>query len=86
MNTKEQALASQMLDDYAETLSNRSCNDWDFPEDWTPEEARAFAAEVSTFGREGDPIPERDDFPVLMDTEVAGYLARLLDPSNPFSR
>ncbi|MBV9186627.1 MAG: hypothetical protein JO093_13480 [Acidobacteria bacterium] len=79
MTPKELDLAADMLSDYADKLSNASCNDWEWPEEWTQEEAKDFAARLwSWFTDDGSAFPERDGWPVLSDSWVAGYLADLL--------
>lgn len=42
MNAKEKRLAAQFLAEAADQYGNHSCNDWDFPHDWTAEERTEF--------------------------------------------
>ena len=42
MTRKQKALAVQFLKDHAANLSNRGCNDWEFPADWTESERAEF--------------------------------------------
>jgi hypothetical protein len=42
LNDKDYELLKDFLDDYSQVLSNNSCNDWNFPEDWTQEEVDEF--------------------------------------------
>ncbi len=79
MTPKQRALAAALLDQYSDDLGNRSCNDWDFPENWTPEEVADFckgAEEQNGTPEEFDPHD-----PSLPDFAVATYLAHLLRQS-----
>jgi len=45
MNNKEILLAIQMLSDYSDSLGDNSCNDFEFPEDWSEIEKSQFTLE-----------------------------------------
>ena len=81
LNAKEKALLGQMLDEYSERLSNDGCNDWEWPEDWTPEERAAFCRE-SYLDDEWDEsdIPNP---PVLDNTSVVELLRKKLLEDRP---
>lgn len=49
MEKHEKKLAVDMLQMLAEILSNRGCNDWDFPVDWTLSQRAKFAKEYLEF-------------------------------------
>lgn len=42
MNTKEIALLLTFLNDYLEQLKNNSCNDFEFPKNWSQEDVENF--------------------------------------------
>lgn len=39
LNKKLMLLTASLLEEYEERLGNDGCNDWEFPEDWTKEQA-----------------------------------------------
>lgn len=46
MFPKWQKLAGEMLELASEQFSNHGCNDWEWPDDWTPEERHNLAIEM----------------------------------------
>ncbi len=42
MNRKWLKLAGEFLDQAADILGNRGCNDWEWPIDWTEQERKEF--------------------------------------------
>lgn len=76
MNKKLIKLASELLENHSDVLSNRSCNDWDFPEDWTLEEKQAMVKEIAELNgnlKEYDP-----QMLYLSDWQVASFLSSKL--------
>jgi hypothetical protein len=73
MNVKEKKLAAKMLNKLSDILGNNSCNDFDFPEDWSKQERQLFIAEYHI--ENGD--PEEFDYNCinLQDFCVADLLA-----------
>ena len=73
MTSKERKLAAEMLEDHADVLGNRGCNDWKYPEDWTSDECIDFSRRFHEWNRD----PEEFDIEhiSLPDFAVAGFLA-----------
>ena len=53
---KESKILINFLKEYAERLSNASCNDWEFPKDWNKQERRAFLDKVFDYHK----MPKED--------------------------
>ena len=73
MNKKELELAAKMLEQLSEILSNRGCNDWEFPEDWSDEEKTALIKDYHDYN--GDPEEFDDQHIWLQDDSAAMILA-----------
>ncbi len=76
MTRKERGLAADFLDRAAEEFSNRSCNDFDFPESWTREEKQNFIR--GYYENNGDPEEYDPKDLTIADFAAMGYLAALL--------
>jgi hypothetical protein len=76
VDNKQKQLAAAMLNDYSEHLGCTSCNDWDFPEDWTHQEQVEFCKGYHEWN--GDPEEFSENRLYLPDFAVAGYLAHLM--------
>lgn len=76
MTPKERKLAGQLLNAYSEDLSNRGCNDWEYPPDWTEGERQRFAEFYWAWT--GDPDAYDPDDTRLQDWMVASYLGARL--------
>jgi hypothetical protein len=74
MMAKMILLASRILREHSKSLSNRSCNDWDFPEDFTTADKAEFVREACRLEVTDD--PDRD---YLMDWQVAETLSLMLE-------
>ena len=64
MTPKERILAADMLDRLGDLLANQSCNDWEWPRYWSPQERAAFVSECYRFNSGTtlkDGGPELDD-------------------------
>lgn len=73
MNTKERALAAEMLQLASDSYANHGCNDWEFPKDWTRKERQQFIRDFQEWN--GD--PEEREF--LNDFEVMAFLAHKIE-------
>lgn len=75
-------LAAKFLEDHDNVLANRSCNDWDWPADWTDGEKREFARAMIVYNeRRANPSMADVEKVVedgLPDFAVCGLLAHLL--------
>lgn len=75
MNAKELSLLIPFLDDYEQQLSNN----WEFPENWSIEEKRAFVKAYHDYN--GDPHEYDENDLTLPDFAVVAFLAsKLLTP------
>lgn len=66
-------LAGELLEEAADTYSNHTCNDWDWPEGWTDDQKREIVKAMHEDN--GDPEeynPKQLDVP---DWWVMGFLA-----------
>ena len=59
---KTKALLLQTLNNYSEILSNRTCTDWKFPEDWTQEQVNTFVGFFTYANRPDDPKGDGEDY------------------------
>lgn len=73
MNNKEKEMLKALIDDAVDTLSNKGCNDWNFPDDWTKEEKIVFVKEYHDWN--GDPEEFDENFLYLQDASVLSFLA-----------
>ena len=73
MKDKEKKLASVMLDLLSHILSNRSCNDFDFPESWSKSDILNFVKEYHEWN--GDPEEFDEEYLHLPDFCVASLLS-----------
>lgn len=80
MKTKEIELIREMLKDYADRLSNDSCNDWDFPKDWTNEEKELFLKQYHAWN--GDPEEYDPKRLYIGNSSVAAFLAYRVGQKN----
>lgn len=60
--TKTKLLLLQTLENYSDVLSNRSCTDWHFPEDWTQNEVDTFVGFFTYANRPSDPKGDGEDY------------------------
>lgn len=79
MQPHEIALASKMLNDYADTLSNNGCNDWSWPPEWTVEQRVQFCRDLHEFS--GKPETFDPSHLWMPDFDVADLLAHKLKAS-----
>lgn len=54
MNQEWTALAAEMLRSASEEFSNHSCNDWEWPAGWTPEQREEFASAMNAWDADQD--------------------------------
>ena len=73
MTEKEKTLAVGFLKEFGSVLCNRSCNDWDFPADWTHEEKCTFMREFLEWN--GTPEDFDEERLWISDACVAQFLA-----------
>ena len=76
LNSKECKLAVNFLHDFSCRLSNDGCNDWDFPEDWTPVEIYHFKLDICKWNG-GNETPY--DWTNVPNWMVAYVLAKKLE-------
>lgn len=74
MTAKQKMLAAKFLQEAAERYGNDGCNDWDWPENWTPQERAEFAKGLAEH-ESMDPV---DILRAPMNYMVMYYLAELL--------
>jgi len=67
-----------MLEEYSDALSCSSCNDWEFPIDWTLQDKQEFVKAAHEWN--GDPEEYDKDNLRMPDFFVASYLSHLLTP------
>ena len=77
LNEKEMKLAGEMLNQYSDFLSNRCCNDFDFPDNWTDEEKTKFTKEYHDWN--GDPEEYEKGNVLHTDFCVSMFLAYKLE-------
>lgn len=76
MSNKEIKLAAKMLDRLSYILSNRGCNDWKFPEDWSDEERASLIKDYHEFNGDYDDFEKPPT--MIMDFCVASILSEKL--------
>lgn len=76
MTTKEKILAAQMLNEAADVYGDKSCNDWEWPKDWTHEERVIFCREYHAWNC--DPESFSESHLHLPDYAVMKFLASKL--------
>lgn len=76
MNGKQRKLLAAMLSDYADALGRKTCNDWNYPEDWAHQEKVEFCKGYHDWN--GDPEEFSEEYLHLPDFAVADYLAFLI--------
>ena len=73
LTKNELMLISDMLSKLDDLLSNKMCNDFDFPDSWSKEELTAFVKDYHDYN--GDPEEFDEDCLSLPDFSVAGLLS-----------
>jgi len=73
---KEKLLIIRFLEQASDEYSNRTCNDWKFPSDWTKEEKIEFCKEFHEWN--GDSEEFNEDNLRLPDFAVMSFLAHKL--------
>ena len=81
MNKKELLLAAKMLDMYSKSLGNNTCNDFDFPSNWTEDEKKSFVFDYHEWN--GDPEEFSEKHLSLPDFAISSFLAVKLDNTEP---
>jgi hypothetical protein len=76
MKNKWLKLAGDLLEKGSDLLSNKSCNDWDFPADWSEEEKIEFVQ--SMFQQNGNPQEFDSSNLNVPDWWVASFLSQQL--------
>jgi len=77
LTSKEMEIAVTMLEDYSSYLSNRCCNDFEWPINWTHEEKTKFTKDFHDWN--GDPEEYEQGDVLNSDFSVAAFLASKLD-------
>lgn len=76
MRDKENQLAAKMLDSLSDILSNRGCNDFEFPANWSKEEKIKFVKGFHYWN--GDPEEFDENNLYMADFSVSSFLAERL--------
>ena len=62
LNKKELALAADMLGKLHDVMARSICNDFEFPEDWTPNEKTQFVKEYHDVNGDPEEYVEGSDY------------------------
>lgn len=89
MSPKWGKLAGSLLEEASEVMSNRTCNDWKWPDDWTLEERREFAEAMQIDNNPSTDLSEEDSENLWNheygpdDWWVMSFLAKKLQEDKP---
>ena len=75
---KETKLLQALICEASDGISNRSCNDWRFPDDWTNEERGKLLEEYCAWNGEPENYPDECDFKIFTDWAMLNFLSSKL--------